>query len=201
MRRRRWRWLATVSLALALALAEAGCQEEPPPGGDPGEQCDGLDNDGDGAVDEGFDCVMDDVEDCAHDATGCDGERVCQFETNKPYYDTTPWVHQSVLMFSRDAGRTWPRHTVVTRDPRIFYWDQRPQVLPDGRILDLFWTYGNAAAAYLNIHARDVPRRRRPARAGAAGPLRRGSMGSVNPLSEPRACVHAPSVPAAGRRR
>ena len=84
-----------------------------------------------------------------------DGERVCQFETNKTYYDTTKWVHRSVLMFSRDGGRSWPRHTVVTCDPRIFYWDQRTQVLPDGRILDLFWTYDNPAALYLNIHARE----------------------------------------------
>ena len=84
-----------------------------------------------------------------------DGERVCQFETNKPYYDTTKWVHRSVLMFSRDGGRTWPRHAVVTEDPRIFYWDQRPQVLPDRRIFDLFWTYDNQASAYLNIHARE----------------------------------------------
>jgi predicted neuraminidase len=82
-----------------------------------------------------------------------DGEWVCQFETNKPYFDTTPWVHSSVLMFSRDGGRTWPRHAVVTRDPRVFYWDQRPQVLPDDRILDLFWTYDNQTSSYLNIHA------------------------------------------------
>ncbi len=81
------------------------------------------------------------------------GEWICQFETNKPYYDTTKWVHRSVLMFSRDRGRTWPRHAVVTEDPRVFYWDQRPQVLPDGRILDLFWTYDNQASVYLNIHA------------------------------------------------
>lgn len=84
-----------------------------------------------------------------------DGELVCQFETNKPYDDESPWVHSSVLMFSSDGGRTWPRHSVVTRDPRVFYWDQRPSVLPDGRILDLFWTYDNGSAAYLNIHARE----------------------------------------------
>jgi hypothetical protein len=83
-----------------------------------------------------------------------DGEWVCQFETNKPYYDESMWVHRSVLIFSRDGGRTWPRHSIVTEDPRIFYWDQRPQVLPDGRIVDLFWTYDNGAATYLNIHAR-----------------------------------------------
>jgi hypothetical protein len=84
-----------------------------------------------------------------------DGEWMCQFETNKTYYDTTPWVHSSVLMFSSDQGRTWPRHSVVTLDPRIFYWDQRPQVLPEGRIFDVFWTYDNRDATYLNIHARE----------------------------------------------
>lgn len=82
-----------------------------------------------------------------------DGELICQFETNKHYYDTSKWIHSSVLMFSRDGGRTWPRHSVVTRHPTVFYWDQRPQVLGDGRILDLFWTYDNAAAVYRNIHA------------------------------------------------
>jgi hypothetical protein len=82
-----------------------------------------------------------------------DGERICQFETNKTYYDASPWIHQSVLMFSSDGGQTWPRYSIVSRDPRIFYWDQRPKVLHDGRILDLFWTYDNGAAEYLNIHA------------------------------------------------
>lgn len=84
-----------------------------------------------------------------------DGEWVCQFETNKPYYDTSRWIHSSVVMFSRDGGRTWPRHSVITRDPRIYYWDQRLQILPDGRLFDLFWTYDNQSAAYLNIHARE----------------------------------------------
>jgi hypothetical protein len=82
-----------------------------------------------------------------------DGERMCHFETNKTYYDTTKWTHSSVMMFSRDGGRTWPRYSVVTRHPTIFYWDQRPSILPDGRVFDLFWTYDNAAAKYLNIHA------------------------------------------------
>jgi hypothetical protein len=84
-----------------------------------------------------------------------DGELICQFETNKPYLDTSKWVHSSVMMFSRDGGRTWPRHSVVTRHPTIFYWDQRPQILSGGRIFDLFWTYDNVAACYLNIHARE----------------------------------------------
>lgn len=37
-----------------------------------------------------------------------------------------------------NIGRTWSRHSVVTRDPRIFYWDQRPQVMPDGDFLAVY---------------------------------------------------------------
>ena len=84
------------------------------------------------------------------------GEWACQFELNKPYFDTSEWRHSSVLMFSRDDGKTWPSHKIVSSDPenRIFYWDQRPGVLADGTILVLFWTFDRKAAAYLNIHAR-----------------------------------------------
>ena len=86
-----------------------------------------------------------------------DGELACQFELNKHYYDTSVWRHSSVLMFSKDGGRSWPEHSIVSHDPanRFFWWDQRPGVLEDGRILVPFWTYDNQAATYLNIHARE----------------------------------------------
>jgi len=86
-----------------------------------------------------------------------DGRWACQFELNKPYYDTSVWRHSSVLIFSSDEGKTWPAYTIASNDPanRIFYWDQRPGVLDDGTIFDLFWTYDNQAAVYLNIHARE----------------------------------------------
>lgn len=85
-----------------------------------------------------------------------DGRLACQFEINKPYESEEIWRHRSVLLFSADGGETWPDHVVVSHDPenRVFYWDQRPGVLPDGSILDLFWTYDNGASVYLNIHAR-----------------------------------------------
>lgn len=85
------------------------------------------------------------------------GELACQFELNKHYDAPEPWHHAAVMKFSRDGGRTWPEHRVVAQDPanRIHYWDQRPAVLPDGRILDLFWTFDRHAAAYHNIHARE----------------------------------------------
>lgn len=85
------------------------------------------------------------------------GDWACQFELNKHYDDTATWRHASVLMFSSDEGRTWPEHAITSHDPenRFFYWDQRPSVLGDGRLLDLFWTYDNRDAAYCNIHARE----------------------------------------------
>jgi hypothetical protein len=84
------------------------------------------------------------------------GEWALQFELNKPYHDTSVWRHSSVLMFSNDQGKSWPEHVIVSNDPtnRIFYWDQRPGVMRDGTLLDVFWTYDNATATYLNIHAR-----------------------------------------------
>ncbi len=85
------------------------------------------------------------------------GELACQFELNKHYYDKSEWVHSAVFMFSRDGGITWPEHSITAKDPenRIFYWDQRPGMLDDGRLLNLFWTYDRRKAQYLNIHARE----------------------------------------------
>ncbi len=85
------------------------------------------------------------------------GDWALQFETNKTYNDSSPWRHASVFMLSADRGESWPEHVSVAADPagRIFYWDQRPAVLPDGRVLDLFWTFDRETAEYLNIHARE----------------------------------------------
>jgi len=100
--------------------------------------------------------------DCPTPLTGpilalANGDWALQFETNKHYDDTSVWRHASVLMFSGDYGRTWPEHVRVSYDPeaRLFYWDQRPGVLADGRVLDVFWTFDRRDAVYLNIHARE----------------------------------------------
>ena len=84
------------------------------------------------------------------------GELACQFELNKDYYDETPWEHSSVMLFSKDHARSWYRYSIVTKDTSnsIFYWDQRPGVMLDGGILDLFWTYDSINSKYLNIHAK-----------------------------------------------
>ncbi len=84
------------------------------------------------------------------------GEWALQFETNKAYLDTAPWRHQAVLMFSRDAGRSWPEFVDVASDPagRVYYWDQRPSILADNLIMAAFWTFDRVAGEYRNIHAR-----------------------------------------------
>ena len=69
-----------------------------------------------------------------------DGALACQFEVNKPYHEPEPWRHRSALVFSQDGGRTWADPVFTSGDPenRVFYWDQRPGVLADGRVLDVF---------------------------------------------------------------
>jgi hypothetical protein len=84
-----------------------------------------------------------------------DGRWACSFEVQKTYGDDHPWRHRSVLAFSEDQGRTWGQCVVPAHDPenRVFYWDQRPNLLADGSLLILFWTYDTHRAVYLNIHA------------------------------------------------
>lgn len=88
-----------------------------------------------------------------------DGQMACQFELNKHYYDPEPWRHAAVQMYSDDSGATFPRHSIAARDPadRIFYWDQRASVMPDGSILAAFWTYDTHQSTYLDIHLRRSP--------------------------------------------
>lgn len=84
-----------------------------------------------------------------------DGRWACGFETNKAYDDSTPWRHAAMLTFSSDGGRTWGDAAVTAQDParRRMFWDQRPRVLSDGSLLNLFWTFDNQTGEYDNIHA------------------------------------------------
>ena len=84
------------------------------------------------------------------------GALACQIELNKAYTDPLPWKHASVMLFSDDGGHSWRRHCIVAQDPenRIFYWDQRPSVLPDGTLFNVFWTFDREASNYMNIHSR-----------------------------------------------
>ncbi len=75
-------------------------------------------------------------------------------ERNKTYDDPRPWHAQAVVKFSRDGGRTWPDHAVVASHPqgKRYCWDQRTCVMPDGRILNLFWTFDRELGRDVTIH-------------------------------------------------
>lgn len=85
-----------------------------------------------------------------------DGRLAMSIETNKPYLDTSKWKQRAVYLYSSDNGQTWSVPETVAEDPsgRIFNWDLRAAVAPDGRIGTFAWTYDSETAKYLNIHRR-----------------------------------------------
>ena len=81
-----------------------------------------------------------------------DGEVLWHFELNKPYGDTSKWMHRSVAA-SAHMGGAIERHSSVTAEPRVFDWDLRPLALHDGKtVIDYFWTYDTERQDYLPIH-------------------------------------------------
>lgn len=85
-----------------------------------------------------------------------DGRLAMSIETNKPYLDRSRWQQRAVFFYSSDAGRSWSAPTTVAEDRsgRIFNWDLRCAVAPDGRIASFAWTYDSTTATYLDIHRR-----------------------------------------------
>ncbi|MEW6749640.1 MAG: sialidase family protein [Candidatus Latescibacterota bacterium] len=85
-----------------------------------------------------------------------DGSLAMSIETNKAYHDASQWYQRVVHFHSRDEGRTWGDVTVAGEDPsgRIFNWDQRAAVAPDGRLVTFTWTYDSQTRQYLNVHRR-----------------------------------------------
>lgn len=77
-------------------------------------------------------------------------------ETNKTYLDTGKWRQKVVLCHSTDGGKTWGLPVTAGCDPagRIFNWDQRAAVAPDGTIGAFLWTFDSETQTYLNIHRR-----------------------------------------------
>ncbi len=70
-----------------------------------------------------------------------DGTIVCQFEINKDDWDKSELEHKSAMIFSNDGGKSWSGVVIVTEEPDMYYWDQRPNVMCDGStIIDFFWT-------------------------------------------------------------
>ncbi len=86
-----------------------------------------------------------------------DNSLAISIETNKNYLDGSQWFQKVVFFYSQDQGQTWEdTPSVVGFDPtgRIFNWDQRCAVAPDGRIVTFNWTYDTQTTRYLNIHRR-----------------------------------------------
>jgi hypothetical protein len=85
-----------------------------------------------------------------------DGRLAMSIETNKPYLDRSKWKQRAVYLHSSDEGQTWSRPVTVAEDPagRIFNWDLRAAVAPDGRIASFAWTYDSQTSTYLDIHRR-----------------------------------------------
>jgi hypothetical protein len=84
------------------------------------------------------------------------GRLALSVETNKPYLDASRWYQRVVYLYSEDGGRTWSAPHTVSRDPtgRMFNWDQRAGVAPDGRIVTFTWYFDSETGTYLNIRRR-----------------------------------------------
>ena len=84
------------------------------------------------------------------------GVIACQFEINKGLNDPAPWIHKSAMVFSEDGGKIWIDPVIVTEEPRMYYWDQRPALMLDGAtVVDFFWTLDGKRGEYVNIHGRE----------------------------------------------
>ncbi|MEZ4731353.1 MAG: sialidase family protein [Caldilineaceae bacterium] len=88
--------------------------------------------------------------------TLADGVLAMSIETNKQYDDRSKWYQKVVFFHSTDQGQSWSAPVVAGQDPtgRIFNWDLRCCVAPDGRIATFAWTYDTETTCYLNIHRR-----------------------------------------------
>jgi hypothetical protein len=87
------------------------------------------------------------------------GTLVLSIENNKHYHDTSAWMQKVVFLHSNDLGQTWSPPISAAEDPeaKIFNWDLRCGVTPDGRIASFSWTYDKIVAKYINIHRRISP--------------------------------------------
>jgi hypothetical protein len=85
-----------------------------------------------------------------------DGTLAMSIETNKTYEDRSKWFQKAVLFHSKDKGKTWGPPVTAGADPtgRIFNWDQRAGVAPDGRMATFLWTFDSQTNTYLNLHRR-----------------------------------------------
>jgi hypothetical protein len=85
-----------------------------------------------------------------------DGSLAMSIETNKHYHDASKWQQRVLFFHSHDEGQSWQGPTTAGYDltGRIFNWDLRCAVAPDGRVGAFAWTYDTQTTRYLNIHRR-----------------------------------------------
>ena len=85
-----------------------------------------------------------------------DGRLALSVETNKTYHDAGKWYQRAVFFHSSDLGQTWRDPVTVAQDPsgRIFNWDLRVGLAPEGQLGSFTWTYDSQTDTYRNIHRR-----------------------------------------------
>ena len=82
-----------------------------------------------------------------------DGALLMIVETNKQYDDASNWYQRVVCLRSYDGGLSWDAPCDAGSDPngRIFNWDQRVGIMPNGILVSFYWVYDTLAGRYCNI--------------------------------------------------
>ena len=85
-----------------------------------------------------------------------DGALLLSVETNKQYHDDSKWYQRVVALRSTDGGHSWDAPSDAGYDPsgRIYHWDQRLGLAPDGRLASFAWVYDTGTGRYCNIRRR-----------------------------------------------
>lgn len=85
-----------------------------------------------------------------------DGSLAMSIETNKHYSDASTWHQRAVFLRSTDNGVSWsgPKPVAQDKTGRIFNWDLRCGVNPNGTVASFAWTYDRRTEEYQNVFRR-----------------------------------------------
>lgn len=83
------------------------------------------------------------------------GAIAAQFEVQKNWNDTVDIFNLSTLKLSYDNGQTWPEHIEVAGSnlKSKVCWDQRIALMPNNKLIVLFWAYDIVNDCDLTIHS------------------------------------------------